>query len=183
MEINPRLLQSEAVRRCTLDECHAACCLHGVWVERDKAEDILAHAAEILPWMPEEAADPDAWFTGTPESDPFVPCGEVIHSRVVPSPEHYGGTACIFLRPDYKCALQVAGEMLGLHPWHFKPFYCVLHPLDLDAEGRITLDETSLLLDEPASCLRPAEMPVPLREIFAPELAYLLPKKGQETSP
>ena len=184
METAPRLLQSEALRRCTLNECHAACCLHGVWVDTDKAADILAHAADILPCLPPEARDSRSWFTPEREPDPFVPSGEVIHTRVVEAPAHYGGTACIFLRPDYKCALQVAGEALGLHPWHFKPFYCILHPLDLDEEGRLTLDETRLLLEEPASCLRPSESIHPLREIFAPELAYLgrLTDKSRVTS-
>ncbi len=173
MELNPRLLHSEAMRRCRLDECRAACCLYGVWVGVDEAAQILARAADILPHMPETAADPQAWFTGPSEPDPYAPGGRVIHSRVVDAPEHYGGTACVFLRADHKCALQVAAEALGLHPWRFKPLYCILHPLDLDEQGRITLDTRAALLAEPASCLRPAEEEIPLQETFAPELAYL----------
>jgi hypothetical protein len=65
-----------------------------------------------------------------------------------------------------------------LHPWQFKPYYCILHPLDLDEQGRITLDETKLLLDEAGSCLRPAENPIPLVETFGPELRYLLGEKA-----
>jgi hypothetical protein len=97
---------------------------------------------------------------------------------VLPDDAHYGGTACIFLRRDYLCALQVAASTNGLHPWRFKPFYCILHPLDLDEAGRITLDETGEMLAEPGSCLRPAEQPIPLIETFAPELRYLLGEKA-----
>ncbi len=96
------------------------------------------------------------------------------------SPEHYGGTACVFLREDYKCALQVAGEAAGEHPWRFKPFYCILHPLDLDEKGRITLDESGLLVSEPASCLREAEISTSLLKLFEAELRYLLGEKTYE---
>ena len=175
--VAPRLLQSEPVRRCTLDECHAACCLHGTWVDLAEIRDILAHADLIAPHLPPEVRDPALWFDERREADEHALSGQVGHTRVLPDADHYGGTACIFLRPDFKCALQVAAQENGLHPWRFKPFYCILHPLDLDEAGRITLDETALLLDEPGSCLRPAAAPAPLTETFAEELRYLLGEK------
>jgi hypothetical protein len=168
------MLESEPMQRCRLGECRASCCLHGVWVGVEEAENILAHAAEIAPHLPEGQQDPGVWFDGSEEDDEYLPGGRVRHSTVLDCDWHYGGTACVFLRPDYKCALQVAGQAAGQHPWHFKPFYCVLHPLDLDEQGRITLDCAELLLDEPASCLRPAGHDIPLRETFQPELEYLL---------
>ncbi len=180
VKVNPRLFAAEPMRRCRLEECRAACCLYGVWVDSRKARQILARAGEILPYMPPEGRAPEAWFTREREPDPYTPSGEVVHSRVVDAPAHYGGTACIFLRADHKCALQVAAEALGEHPWRFKPFYCILHPLDLDDRGRITLDETRLLLDEPGSCLRPADTPQPLVQTFAPELRHLLGVRGYQ---
>ena len=176
--VNPRLLQSEPVRRCTLDECHAACCLHGAWVDLAEIKDILAHANLIRPHMPRDAREPADWFDDRQEADDYALSGQAGHTRVLLDADHYGGTACIFLRSDYKCALQVAAQEEGLHPWRFKPFYCILHPLDLDEEGRITLDETALLLDEPGSCLRPADSPAPLTETFAEELRYLLGERA-----
>src|SRR5659263_460297 len=65
-----------------------------------------------------------------------------------------------------------------MHPWRFKPFYCILHPLDLDEQGRITVDSTEDLLEEQGSCLVPSDQPVPLIETFANELQYLLGAKG-----
>ncbi len=179
--INPRLLASEPMRRCRLEECRAACCLYGVWIDQGEVEDILAHMELIIPHMPPGQQDPAGWLDGRQEPDPFSRSGTVLHSRVLNSPEHYGGTACVFLREDHKCALQVAGDAAGLHPWRFKPFYCVLHPLDLDDEGRITLDETGLLLDEPGSCLRPADKEIPLAETFEPEIRYLAGDNAWET--
>jgi len=174
--LNPRMLRAEPLRRCRLDECKGACCLQGAWVDQVEARDILANAAVIAACLPGEQADPLDWFDGRREPDEYALSGVVAHTTVFPAPQHYGETACIFLRlDDYKCALQVAATEIGLHKWRFKPFYCLLHPLDLDDQSRITLDETNLLLAEPGSCLRPAEEPVPLQATFAEELDYLLP--------
>ncbi len=172
--VNPRLLRSEPMQRCRLAECRGACCLHGVWIDLAERDDLLANAALIAPHLPPALRDPAAWFDGRQEADEFSASGQVVHSTVLPDRTHYGGTACIFLREDYKCALQVAGQASGSHPWRFKPFYCVLHPLDLDEDGRITLDETPALLAEEGSCLRPAPQPAPLTQTFEPELRYLL---------
>jgi len=175
--INPRLLKSEPVRRCRLDECHAACCLHGAWVDQVEIKDILSHADMIAPHMPVEVAESLDWFDERREVDPHAISGEVGHTTVLSAPDHYGGTACIFLRRDRKCALQTAADESKLPPWRFKPFYCILHPLDLDERGRITLDHIDLMLAEPGSCLRPAPHPIPLIETFAEELRYLLGEK------
>lgn len=176
--VSPRMLQCEPMRRCTLGECRAACCLYGVWIDRLEAKEILANAAVIAPHMDAENRDPDDWFDGREEPDDNAISGMTVHSTVLPDPQHYGETACIFLRRDHLCALQVASNAEGKHPWHWKPFYCILHPLDLDEQGRITLDETGLLLDEPGSCLRPADHSIPLVETFEAELRYLLGEKA-----
>ena len=171
------MLESEPMRRCELGECRGACCLHGAWVDQLEMQDILDHVKLIAVHMPPEHTDPAGWFDGRREKDEFALSGMVEHTTVLPDDEHYGGTACIFLRSDFKCALQVAADEMDSHPWRFKPFYCILHPLDLDDQGRITLDQTELMLNEPGSCLRPAEEPIPLLETFADELEYLLGEK------
>lgn len=173
-QINPRLLRSEPMRRCRLEECRAACCLHGVWIDLAEWQDILEHVDLIIPHMPPGWDDPSLWLDDRRDEDPYSKSGQVVHSRVLPDPTHYGRTACVFLRTDSKCALQVASDANNLHHWRFKPFYCVLHPLDLDDDGRITLDENQSLLDEPGSCLRPAKEPTPLLNTFEPELRFLL---------
>ncbi len=178
--VNPRLLRAEPMQRCSLGQCQAACCLYGVWIDRLEAQEILRSAAAIAPYMDAANRDPGDWFDGREESDDNATSGRVLHSTVLPDDAHYGATACIFLRADRLCALQVAASANGLHPWHWKPFYCILHPLDLDEQGRITLDENALLLEEPGSCLRPADQPIPLVETFADELRYLLGQKAYQ---
>ena len=177
INVSPRMLRSEPMQRCTLGMCKGACCLFGVWLDEMEAQDLLIHASLIQPFMTNGITDPNDWFDGRIDEDPHSHSGRVMHSLVVDDETHYGGLACVFLRSDHKCALQAAAVRHGFHPWHFKPFYCILHPLVLDEEGQITLDETKLLLDEPGSCLVPADHLVPLVETFEPELRYLLGNK------
>jgi Fe-S-cluster containining protein len=178
--VNPRMFKSEPMQRCKLHECRGACCVFGVWVDQREMEDILANAALISPFMPEGCDNPGDWFASYEDHDEFSPSKLVVHTAVETRPEHYGGTACIFLRSDAKCALQVAGKENGFHPWRFKPYYCILHPLDLDNEGRITIDETSEMVHEEGSCLRNADQPIPLVDTFEEELRYLLGDKAYE---
>src|SRR5664279_3606754 len=115
MEINPRLYDSEPMQRCRLHECRAACCLYGVWVDIKEQENILQHANLISPSMRAGYIDPLTWFTAEEDVDEFSPSKQVRHTTVLQDESHYGGTACVFLRSDYKCALQVAGDANGLH--------------------------------------------------------------------
>ncbi len=176
--VNPRMRDIEAVQRCGFPNCQAACCVYGAWVDQHQASEILRNARLLIPHLPPEHADPALWFDDRRAADRHALSGEVVHTSVVESPDHYGGTACIFMRPDFQCALQSAAQAAGLHPWRYKPFYCILHPLDLDEEGRITLDAAAEMVDEPASCLRRASQGAPLVLIFEEELRYLLGEKG-----
>ena len=168
------------MRRCRLSECHGACCIFGVWTDQREMEDILANAALIQPYMPEGCQDPADWFAAYEDHDEFSPSKLVVHTAVETKPEHYGGTSCIFWCSDGKCALQVASVKNGFQPWRFKPYYCLLHPLDLDEKGRITVDDTQTLIEEFGSCLRPADKEIPLVETFEEELRYLLGDKAYE---
>lgn len=175
LRLSPRLDEAEAIACCDFPACRGACCVHGVWVDLAEQDAILRHADLIQPYLPPDAQDPRTWFTAEEEADPYVPTGRVRHTRVLPRSEHPLGTACVFwIPPDGLCALQVTAEAQGWHPWTLKPFYCVLHPLDIDDQGRITLDEVGELLDTPGGCLRPGDQPRPLREVFARELHWIL---------
>jgi len=172
-ELSQRLEAVEPLAHCDWPACGGACCLHGVWLDLLEVQDLHAHADLIAPWMPAGRRDPALWFTSECEAEPGMPSSEVLAAHVVSNPGHYGGQECIFLRPDSKCALQAAGEAAGLDPWRLKPFHCILHPLTFDEAGLVSLAPLAELNDEPASCLRRAAEPRPLRELFACELDYL----------
>lgn len=172
-QIDPFLKTSQHVQRCGWPNCGAACCIYGAWVDQTLVEDILRHADLISRYMPPDLHDPDLWFDGRIEPDEHALSGVVTHTVVLPDPDHYGGTSCIFLRTDRQCALQTAAQENDLHSWRFKPFYCILHPLEIRG-GRITLDDPAEMVDEPASCVRRSEQENLLEEVFREELEYLL---------
>ncbi len=178
--VNPRMLLAEPLQRCRLEDCKGACCVFGVWLDPREVDDIIRNSALILPHMPQDARTPGEWFAPVEDFDKRSPSGKVMHTAVETRPEHYGGTACIFCLEDGKCALQVAASANGLHPWRFKPYYCILHPLDLDEDGRITLDKPEEMVNEPGSCVRSAGQPIPLVDTFESEFRYLLGDKGYE---
>lgn len=178
--MHPKLKKAAPIQRCDWPHCKAACCIYGAWVDKLHANDILDQAGKIIPHIDAGHQSPDSWFDGQEEPDDHALSGTVVHTTIVPNPYHYGGTSCIFLRKDFKCALQVAAEESSEHKWRFKPFYCVLHPLDLNEAGKITLDEIDLLLQEPASCLQSARKDFALTEIFHEELEYLLGSQLQQ---
>ncbi|MBA3075563.1 MAG: DUF3109 family protein [Anaerolineae bacterium] len=175
--INPRMYDSEPLKRCCLEDCIGACCVFGVWIDPREVEDIIANASLILPTMPESAKNPGEWFVPVEDTDEHSPSGKVLHTAVENAPWHYGNTACVFCLTDGKCALQVAAVANNLHPWRFKPFYCLIHPIDQDELGRFTVDTVDALLAEKGSCLRASDETIPLIELFAPELEYLLGEK------
>jgi hypothetical protein len=172
LNLSGELFRRTRLRRCALAECRAACCLHGVWVDPLEMEDILRHADRILPHLPEQRRDASMWFGAVPEPDPFFPSGVVVPTAVLPAPDHYGGTECAFLRPDHLCALQRASEAEGLHPWRWKPFHCIIHPITFEG-GAFTIAPDDELAEEPGSCFRPGGGGQTMSDCLAGEIAFL----------
>ena len=151
-KVEARLLTLSASRRCDLAECRAHCCGGGVWIDVGEAARIIEAAEKIKPQLPEPLRDEELWFDGVVEADSDFPSGYAMGTRTQPNPGHPMGTSCVFLRPDYRCALQVAGEVNGQRPWEYKPYYCALHPITqsgleigLDAENEIYTEEAAAI--------------------------------------
>lgn len=174
LTISPRMHIPETLQRCKLHECQGACCAFGVWIDLLEKERIIEFAEIVQSCMDPINYNLGDWFLGEIEMDSFTLSGKVIHTRLVSRNLPFKRDTCIFLRTDHKCALQVASERLGKHPWYLKPFYCVLHPLDLNDNGQVTLDHTKLILQEEKSCLRYSEKLNTPIEIFEDELRFLL---------
>jgi len=171
------LFRTTRLRRCRLAECHAACCLHGVWVDPLEKEDVLRFSDAILPHMPEGRRDSNSWFGAIEERDSDFPSGYVVPSAVVPNAAHYGGTECVFLRPDWLCALQVAAVAEGEHPWRWKPFHCIIHPIATE-NGEFVLASDEELLAEEGGCFRAAPREGRMSDQLAEEIHFLLSKAG-----
>lgn len=180
IRVDAALLEARPIRRCHVSECQSHCCTGGVYLSTAQADDILAHAHAIQPHLAEDRRDAALWFDGTLTPDDDHPAGGLCTAtRVLPDPSHPVGEACVFLRPDRKCALQVAGLAAGEHPWRFKPFYCALHPL-VYVEKRLVLSEESELYLEGGSCNRPnpGGQPIPLYQLFDVEVKLALGEEG-----
>jgi hypothetical protein len=177
LKLSEELFRKTALRRCTLRECRAACCLHGVWVDPLEMEDVLRHAAAILPHLPEGRRDPSAWFGEKREEDGFFPSGYLVQTAILPNPAHYGGTECVFLRPDALCALQVASAAARLNPWRWKPFHCIIHPITFE-DGTFTVAPDEELLAEEGSCFRAAGKTGRMSDFLAEEIRFLRSAAG-----
>jgi hypothetical protein len=178
--IDPRMFERFSLRRCGLGECSAWCCGMGVWVDIEHAQHILNHRDLVKHYLPEDRHDESRWFDGVEQDDPDFPSGRCTGTSVMPRSDHPLGTACIFLRPDYRCALHAAGAENGLGPWGLKPFFCALHPLTYGDDQTITLDDDNEIYIGGGSCQRVNVdwRPVPLYEVFADELRLVLGHDG-----
>ncbi len=180
IKVDPHLLEARPLRRCRLEECQAYCCGGGVCISLAQVEEILAHADLFLPYLAPERRNPQDWFyTDEQEEDTDHPAGgQYTYTTVFDDPLHPNTYACVFLRPDRKCALQLAGLESGQHPWRYKPFYCALHPIEY-RERMLRLCDDNPIFQEGGSCSRPdPEAQVPLYRLFDAELKLALGEAG-----
>ncbi len=176
--LSPQLFAPHPLERCRLDECQAYCCTGGVYISVAQVADIRAHAALIQPHLPPERQDPALWFDNKIEDDPDHPnYSPVMGTQVLPDPTHKAGQGCVFLRPDRKCALQVAGVAAGEHPWRFKPFYCRLYPLEFN-NGVLDLATDNEMYQDGGTCHRPAAQATPLCHTFDVEIQLVVGEAG-----
>jgi hypothetical protein len=177
--VERKLLEVRSVQRCALHECQAHCCSCGVYLTVEHAKRVMENKEVIMPHLPPERRDSTTWFDWTIEPDTDHPAGGMLASTNVASdPTHPAGQNCVFLRPDRKCALQVASVAIGERPWHFKPFYCALFPLVFH-QHQLMLDDDNLVYTEGGSCTRPScGQPVPLYELFEMEMKLAIGEAG-----
>jgi hypothetical protein len=180
VQVDPVLLEARPLRRCRLDECQGYCCGGGVCISLAQVNDILAHADLFLAYLAPDRRNPQEWFCLEEQlEDLDHPAGgPYAYTAVFDDPLHPYTYACVFLRPDRKCALQLAGVEHGEHPWRYKPFYCALHPIEFSAQV-VTLCEDNPIFKEGGSCCRPApDQAVPLYVLFADEMKLALGEAG-----
>lgn len=181
ISVERKLLESRPVRRCELRECQAHCCSCGVYLSVEDANKVLANKDAVLPHLPPERHDSEKWFDWNLEPDHDHPAGGILAStNVAPDPTHPAGSTCVFLRPDRKCALQVASIAAGQSPWHLKPFYCALYPLVFH-QHQLILDDENLVYLEGGTCMRPcAGETIPLYRLFEMEMKLALGDAGYQ---
>lgn len=142
---------SRPLRRCDLARCRGTCCHDGVYLSSEEARVIREHSAEVGQALrgqglvlPEQTVVYGKWRDAV--SGPKTATRPAPERERMPDyPAHFPRTSCVFLLPDSRCSFQVWAQERGLHPWHFKPLTCWLHPLSIvggsDHKPRLTLHE------------------------------------------
>ncbi|MSP90375.1 MAG: hypothetical protein EXR79_00990 [Myxococcales bacterium] len=180
VRVDPALFDPARGERCRIDECHAACCSNGIWVDVHQAQRILAHAADVIPLLQPGCTDPDQWFGDETWEHPDFPAGVGIPTALIDRPELANAPRCVLLMADWRCALQVASERLGLGWPGLKPFDCATFPL-LRSEGELQWDAESVGELGGADCQRPtAGRPAPRHEVFRIEVELSLGRHGAD---
>ena len=95
-------------------------------LERDQ---ILKHASLVAQHMTSSARSrPAGWFGRATRNANYL-CGEAAATQVVDG-------ACVFLRDDRLCALQVAAKASRQAPFALKPAMCLLWPIHVE-DGKV----------------------------------------------
>lgn len=180
LKVDPALLGPARGERCVAAECRSACCRNGIWMSREHADRIRAHAGDVAPLLPEDRRSSELWFDPDEGEDPDFPGGVAVGSATLDDPDDPDATVCAFLRPDRLCALQVASTALGLPGTGLKPRDCALYPV-LVSQGEVVLDRWSPGELGGADCQRAcAGAPPPVYQVFREELELALGREGWE---
>jgi hypothetical protein len=142
------------------------------------ASRIVDEAEIIKPHLPADRRNVADWFDGVVKDDADFPSGTKVGTQIIPDALNPAGSRCVFLRPDQKCALQVASAAAKRHPWDLKPFYCCLYPVTLLDNG-LELDQENEIYSLGGSCQRPGA-PMPLYKLLKEELVLALGQEGYD---
>jgi hypothetical protein len=130
------------VSRCRLEQCKGMCCYDGVYLGAEEAAVVADVAVREAAFFRDLGLDLPGQVVVTGSWEGLVSGKKTAlkpwpASRLVEGyPAHFHDTACVFHLPDGRCGLQVLSLARGLHPWHYKPTGCWLHPLTVDHGGQ-----------------------------------------------
>jgi len=149
--------------------CSSACCSGGVYADTAERDTIIRHKEIIKKYM-DETQNPDeaSWFDAEDAEDEDFRSGRCIGTSVV-------NDKCVFLNAAGHCSMQLAAVAEGNHKWDWKPFYCVLYPIEVSGK-LVSFDP--MLQDEESCCTLKDAFDVPLFEGCRDELVYLLGEDG-----
>ncbi len=136
---------SRPLKRCDIAKCQGMCCHDGVYVRETTAlilEGIARQHADFLAGLglklPSRVIVEGSW----PCEPGYLKTAvwpRALSQRVQGYPAHFRDTACMFLTPDARCALEVLSVHLSRHPWHYKPIDCWLYPIAFEDEEEVRL--------------------------------------------
>ena len=164
--------------RCDLARCAGTCCAHGATLSAEEALVVrqltrrhVDRVRAMVPDLPDEPVvdDGGAWRTAV-KPRPMRALAEHY-------PAHFPDTACAYLDPEARCALQRLAVEHGRDAWAYKPLACWLHPIALSADA-VTLPDAATDpypggFASATHCGRTVPNGSPAREVLGAELARL----------
>jgi hypothetical protein len=149
--------------------CTSTCCSGGVYADIAERDRILADREIIKKYMDStQNLDDATWFDAEEAEDEDFRSGRCVGTTVV-------NDKCVFLNSVGHCSLQSAAMAEGKHKWFWKPFYCVLFPIEVSSKV-ISFDP--MLQDEEACCTLRERFDIPLFQGCREELIHILGEDG-----
>ncbi|MFZ1080361.1 MAG: DUF3109 family protein [Candidatus Kryptoniota bacterium] len=145
--------------------CISRCCRHGVYLDPQERDKILAHAEIIEKYFDEtQTKNRGDWFNNDEEEDADFPSGKCVSTEVY-------NNKCVFLNKNGKCTIQVAEMEEGLQRFSLKPYYCVLFPI-VKVDGVFEFDD--LCAGEADCCTASRESKDKMVEVCSIELEHAI---------
>ena len=170
LKVSDTIFESKFTNSCSMSNCNAACCKHGVYVDLKARDKILAHAAIIQKYLePHQDSNPMNWFDNEQEVDLDFPSGRAVGTQT----RDYG---CVFLDKSGRCALQKAAMAEGMDKFALKPFHCVAYPVSIH-EGTLLIDDEEFT-ERPECCSTIPDGALSIFDICTEELEFVLGAEG-----
>ncbi len=169
LRVHPSFFGRQFTSGCSMMNCNADCCRHGVMADVQERDEILKHTDMILRYMePHQELDPSSWFEEE-EHDLDFPSGRAVGTQV----RAYG---CVFLDSAGRCVLQKAAVGEGMHKFALKPFYCVAYPVTIE-HGELIIDDADFV-NRSACCSTVKDGTLTVFDVCSEELEHVLGKDG-----
>ena len=172
LKVDPIVIESKFGHGCSMSNCNATCCQHGVMVDLQERDKILQHADLVRRHMePEQEHDSSRWFDPEDELDTDFPSGRAIGTQA-------NERGCIFLMKDGRCVLQFVAAEEGISKHTLKPFFCFAFPVTIET-GVLTIDDPDFT-NRPECCSMVPGGNHSVLEVCAEEFEFVLGEEGMK---
>ena len=155
---------------CSMLECNASCCRHGVMVDPVEQQRILEHKDLILKYLePHQEQNPAEWFDKDEDIDADFPSGKAVGTQT----RSYG---CVFLDHEGRCALQKTAMEEGMDKFALKPFFCVAFPVTIE-DGVLVMEDAEFT-GRTACCSVVERGSLTVFDVCREELEFMLGPEG-----
>ena len=172
LRVDPVMFSATFEHACSMQNCNASCCQHGVMIDVKERDNILQHVDLIHRYMDDDQIhDPQKWFEKEDELDGDFPSGRAVGTQ---ANDH----GCLFLKKDGRCVLQLAAVSEGMPAQALKPFYCFAFTITIDS-GVLTIDDPEFT-NRPQCCSMIPGGSQSVIDVCQFELEFVLGKRGLE---